>query len=68
MKSRSETPIPFPVDEDGNVTISKEMYDALLLRDKTLAALECGGVDNWTWYGESLENARRDGLLPKDDD
>ena len=26
-------------------------------RDDILTALESGGVDNWTWYEESLKNA-----------
>ncbi len=38
----------------SNKTISKEEYEDLLDRDRTLAALEAGGVDNWEWYGESL--------------
>jgi hypothetical protein len=35
-------------------TITKEEYDELVDRDRKLTALECGGVDNWEWYGESL--------------
>lgn len=38
----------------SNKTISKEEYEDLLDRDRTLAALEAGGVDNWEWYDESL--------------
>lgn len=34
--------------------ISKEEYEELVGRDRTLAALEAGGVDNWEWYDESL--------------
>lgn len=34
--------------------ISKEEYEELVGRDKTLTALEAGGVDNWEWYDESL--------------
>lgn len=30
-------------------------------------ALECGGVDNWTWYGESLYNYLSD-CLGNDED
>jgi len=37
-------------------TISKEEYDELIHRDEILTALENGGVDNWEWYGESLNN------------
>ena len=36
------------------IIISREtLYD--LIRDSnTLAALEIGGVDNWSWYGDSI--------------
>ena len=35
------------------VIISKEELIELLEAYYTLAALECGGVDNWEWSGES---------------
>jgi hypothetical protein len=35
--------------------ITKEEYEQLLDRDRMLSALEAGGVDNWSWYGESLK-------------
>ena len=31
--------------------------DELGKRDAVLTALEDGGVDNWEWYGASLEGA-----------
>jgi ABC-type antimicrobial peptide transport system permease subunit len=34
--------------------ITKEEYESLVKRDRMLSALEAGGVDNWSWYGESL--------------
>lgn len=37
-----------------SVTISKEEYIDLLIASERLSRLECGGVDNWEWYGESL--------------
>lgn len=40
---------------DCDKVISKEEYEELLDRDKILSALEAGGVDNWEWYGESIE-------------
>lgn len=44
------------------VTMTKEEYAALQLRNHRLAALEYGGVNNWEWYGESLEiYARNEG-------
>ena len=36
------------------ITISKEEYFGLRADSMKLNLLECGGVDNWTWYGESL--------------
>jgi len=38
----------------SEVTISKEDYVDLLVASEKLSRLECGGVDNWEWYGESL--------------
>lgn len=40
---------------DETVTISKSEYDSLLDSQRMLLALENGGVDNWIWYSESLE-------------
>lgn len=40
--------------EKSEVTISIEDYRKLLYSNATLTLLEAGGVDNWTWYGESL--------------
>lgn len=40
-----------------NQRISRGEYEQLLARDKKLAALEAGGVDNWEWYEESLSKA-----------
>lgn len=37
------------------ITIDKAEYDELLRRSRKLAALENGGVDNWEWYGESMQ-------------
>lgn len=45
------------------VTITKEEYDRLIARDKILTALEWGGVEDWEWYEQSLENA---GLMDDD--
>ena len=38
------------------VTIEKKEYNRLIDRDFKLACLESGGVDNWEWYSESLED------------
>ena len=40
--------------EDSNETISKCEYEDLLDRDRMLSALEAGGVDNWSFYEDSL--------------
>ena len=36
--------------------ISEEELRDLLYCRHTLTALECGGVDNWSWYGESISD------------
>lgn len=38
------------------VTITEEEYKSLLQSARELQALESGGVDNWEWYGEAMEN------------
>lgn len=40
--------------------ISDERYNELIEAENTLNALYAGGVDNWEWYSQSLEDA---GLL-----
>lgn len=40
---------------EETVTISKKEHDRLQDRDFKLRCLENGGVDNWEWYGDSLE-------------
>lgn len=42
-----------------NITISKERYEELLDCEAKLIALENGGVDNWDWYDDSLEEYRK---------
>ena len=39
---------------EGNVTITKKHYLQLQINSEELTRLEAGGVDNWDWYGESL--------------
>ena len=41
------------------VIIPKNELASLLRDSDKLHRLECGGVDNWEWYGESL-NAETD--------
>ena len=40
---------------DEMITITKKEYDSLLDDRKWRKALQSGGVDNWEWYSESLE-------------
>lgn len=37
------------------VEITEERLKELEKRDEKLSALESGGVDNWEWYEDSLE-------------
>jgi hypothetical protein len=39
----------------NKVEISINEYEDLLKSEAKLRLLEEGGVDNWEWYGESLE-------------
>lgn len=39
---------------EGNITITKDEYFRLRKAELKLTLLENGGVDNWEWYGESL--------------
>ena len=47
----------------SDVLITAKRLKYLESRDAILSALECGGVDNWEWYSESLRDA---GLLDDD--
>lgn len=38
------------------VKISIKELQELLEAEAKLNALECGGVDNWEWYGEAFSN------------
>jgi len=38
----------------GNIIISKERYWDLCIAEEWQRRLENGGVDNWDWYGRSL--------------
>lgn len=40
---------------EETVTIPLEHYRKLLSVDRKMDYLIGGGVDNWDWYGESLE-------------
>jgi len=40
------------------ITITTARYDELLKSEAILNALQAGGVDNWEWYDQSLEDAK----------
>ena len=40
----------------NKIEVDKETYMELLIDSAKLRLLEEGGVDNWEWYGESLED------------
>lgn len=44
------------MDTEDTITISKKEYNDLTRAQRKLNALEAGGVDNWEWYGDSLES------------
>ena len=50
--------------------VPKDELKDLLYDSLTLQALECGGLDNWDWYGASItdfiEMVRDDYNVPKD--
>ena len=39
---------------EKTITITVKEYKSLLKDSEKLNFLEIGGVDNWAWYGESL--------------
>lgn len=51
--------------------VPKDELKELLCDSLTLQALECGGIDNWDWYGASItdfiEAAKVDYNVPEDD-
>lgn len=52
--------------------VPKDELKDLLYDSLRLQALDCGGVDNWDWYGASIrdfiEAAKADYNVPEDDD
>ena len=40
------------------VIIPKEEFASLLRDSDKLHRLECGGVDNWEWYSEALNDEK----------
>ena len=50
---------------DNRYVIEEKMLLKLITAYFKLNALEAGGVDNWSWYGDSLNNYLRK-YMPKD--
>ena len=50
---------------DNRYVIEEKMLLKLITAYFKLKALEAGGVDNWSWYGDSLNNYLKK-LMPKD--
>lgn len=52
--------------------VPKDELKDLLYDSLRLQALDCGGVDNWDWYGDSIRDfidaAKVDYNVPEDDD
>lgn len=40
--------------ETGKIEVDIKYLNDLILNNYKLNLLECGGVDNWEWYSESL--------------
>ena len=51
--------------------VPKDELKDLLYDSLRLQALDCGGVDNWDWYGASIgdfiDTAKADYNVPEDD-
>ena len=45
--------------QEETITISKAEYDRLCRAELKLECLEAGGVDNWDWYGEAMQEYRK---------
>lgn len=50
------------------VVLTPAQYKELDKRDRKLRALEAGGVDNWEWYSDSLEDHYEDDEEEEEDD
>ena len=50
------------------IIIPKNEFADLLRDSNKLNRLECGGVDNWDWYGESLNDQSYEEIQDMSDD
>ena len=50
------------------IIIPKNKFASLLRDSDKLSRLECGGVDNWDWYGESLNDSSYEEIQDMSDD
>jgi len=51
-----------------SVVIPEAQLQRLRKRDAILSALEAGGVDNWEWYGDSINDHLDPEFKDADDD
>jgi hypothetical protein len=45
-------------EKTDTITLRKTEYDDIIRSRMKLACLEGGGVDNWEWYGEAMQDYR----------
>ena len=50
------------------IIIPKNKFADLLRDSDKLSRLECSGVDNWDWYGESLNDSSYEEIQDMSDD
>ena len=43
-------------EEKMKILVEKEVLRNLIEENLELTALECGGVDNWSWYSEAIRS------------
>ena len=43
------------IEQAETVVITKERYKLLMKASRELIALHAGGVENWEWYGDCIE-------------
>lgn len=51
-----------PKPEEEYIAITIDRMKELLVSEMKLCALESGGVDNWSWHGDSLHDYLREAV------
>ena len=54
------------MDKDRKFIISEKRLRSLLEDELRLIALDAGGVDNWSWYGDSICDFIQDTIKEND--